>query len=153
VFEYYSEVGETKNMNNSRDDVNSGFELVNLHMSALAARWGLITEESFKESLRKVLEKKFGLKVERWKGYDEKGKVFGYPSEVELDFIIKDGKIILIELASYVKRSDICQFKIKAEFYIEKTGNKPEKLMIVTPYIEEKAIEASKKLGIDLYFV
>jgi len=34
---------------------------------------------------------------------------------------------------------------------VKKTGNKPEKLMVVTPYIEEKAIEASKKLGIEVY--
>jgi len=55
---------------------------------------GLIAEGAFKESLRKLLEKKFGFKVERWKEYDERGKVFGCLSEVELDFIIRDGKII-----------------------------------------------------------
>jgi len=72
-------------MNNSRNDMDSGLEPVNLHMSALAARWGLINEEACKESLRKLLEKKFGFKVERWEEQDEKGKAFGYPGEVELD--------------------------------------------------------------------
>jgi len=42
-------------------------------------------------------------------------------------------------------------FKRKAEFYARKTGEKPERLVIVTPYVEERAIEASKKLGIEVY--
>jgi len=138
-------------MNKLREDMNRGFELVNRHLSALGARWGIMAEDAFREGLRGVLEKEFGFKVERWGAYDEKGRVFGYPSEVELDVAIKDGKIILIEVASHVRASDIYEFKRKAELYAEKTGNKPEKLMVVTPYIEEKAIEASKKLGIEVY--
>jgi len=138
-------------MNKLREDMNKGFEIVNRHISALGARWGILAEEAFREGLRGVLEKEFGFKVERWSAYDEKGRVFGYPSEVELDVTIKDGKIILIEVASHVRASDIYEFKRKAELYVEKTGNKPEKLMVVTPYIEEKAIEASKKLGIEVY--
>jgi len=70
---------------------------------------------------------------------------------VEIDIAIKDKKLILVEVSSYVRASDIYQFKRKAELYEEKTGKKPEKLIIVTPYAEEKAIEASKKLGVEVY--
>jgi len=134
-----------------RGDMIRGFELVSRHVDALGARWGMMAEEAFRGGLRGVLEKEFGFKVERWSAYDEKGKVFGYPSEVELDVAIKDRKIVLIEVASHVRASDVYEFKRKAELYVEKTGNKPEKLMIVTPYMEEKAIEASRKLGIEVY--
>jgi len=134
-----------------REDMNRSFELVNRHLSALGARWGIMAEDAFREGLRGVLEKELGLRVERWSAYDEAGEVFGYPSEVEVDIAVKDGKIILIEVSSHVRASDVYCFKRKAEFYARKTGEKPERLVIVTPYVEERAIEASKKLGIEVY--
>ena len=134
-----------------REDMVKGFELVNRHISALGARWGLMAEEAFREGLRGVLEKEMGFKVERWRTYDESGKVFGYPSEVKVDVTIKDEKLILIEVSSHMKASDIYQFKRKADLYEEKTGRKPDRLIAVTPYIDEKAIEASKRLGIEVY--
>ena len=134
-----------------REDMVKGFELVNRHISALGARWGLMAEEAFREGLRGVLEKEMGFKVERWRTYDESGKVFGYPSEVEVDVTVRDEKLILIEVSSHVRASDVLQFKRKAELYREKTGRKPDKLIIVTPYPDEKAVEASRKLGIEIY--
>ncbi len=134
-----------------REDMNRGFELVNRHISALGARWGLMAEEAFIEGLKGVLEKEFGLKVEKWKTYDETGKVFGYPSEVEIDITVKDGKIILIEVSSHMRASDVSEFKRKAELYEEKTGKKPDELIAITPYIDEKALETSRRLGIEVY--
>ena len=46
--------------------------------------------------------------------------------------------------------SDRFQFMRKAELYREKTGRKPDKLIIVTPYPAEKAVEGSRKLGIEI---
>jgi len=140
-----------EDMNKLREDMMRGFELLNRHISALGARWGLMAEEAFREGLRGVLEKELGFKVERWRAYDEMGKVFGYPSEVEVDIAIKEGKPILIEVSSHMRASDVYQFKRKAELYVEKTGEKPERLIVVTPYAEEKAIEASKRLGVEMY--
>ena len=140
-----------KELTKLREDMNRGFELVNRHISALGARWGLMAEEAFREGLRGVLEKEMGFKVERWRTYDEAGKVFGYPSEVDVDVTMKDEKLILIEVSSHMKASDIYQFKRKADLYEEKTGRKPDRLIAVTPYMDEKAIEASKRLGIEVY--
>jgi len=39
-----------------RKDMNKGFKLVNRHISALGATWGLLAEEAFREGLRGVLE-------------------------------------------------------------------------------------------------
>jgi hypothetical protein len=70
-----------------------------------------MAEEAFKEGLKGLLKKELKLKfkVEKWKTYDEFGKVFGYPSEVEIDIIMtmKDKKLILIEISSHAKSSDI----------------------------------------------
>ncbi|MEM2410162.1 MAG: hypothetical protein QXF87_06570, partial [Thermofilaceae archaeon] len=64
---------------------------------------------------------------------------------------VKDGELILVEVASHVKQSDVSTFKRKAEFYAEKTGRKPDKLIIVSPYVDESALRAAKQLGIEVY--
>ena len=134
-----------------REDMNRGFALVERHIAALGARWGMLAEEAFREGLRGIVEKEFGLKIERWTGYDEEGKVFGYPSSVEIDVALHDEKIMLIEVKSNVNASDIFEFKRKAELYEEKFGKKPVRKIIVTPYADERAIEAARKLDIEIY--
>jgi len=134
-----------------REDMRRGFERVERRIVALGARWGVESEEAFREGLRGILEEELGLKVERWKTYDDKGVVFGYPSEVEVDVAVVDGKVIIIEISSHVRPSDVYTFKRKAELYKEKTGREPDRLIIVTPFAEEKALEAAAKLGIEIY--
>jgi len=134
-----------------REDMNRGFELVERHISALGSKWGIIAESAFRESLRGILDKELGLKVEKWRTYDEAGRVYGYPSEIDIDVVVRDGKTILLEVSSHIRKSDILIFKKKSELYWEKTGTKPERLLVVTPYIDEEAVEASQKLGIEVY--
>jgi len=140
-----------EDMNKLREDMNRGFELIERHISALGARWGLMAEDAFREGLRGLLEKELGFRVERWRAYDETGMVFGYPSEVEVDVTVSDGKLILIEVSSHVRASDVFQFRRKAELYEKMTGRKPDRLIIVTPYIDEKALEAARQLGVEAY--
>jgi hypothetical protein len=140
-----------EDMNKLRGDMNRGFELIERHISALGARWGLMAEDAFREGLRGLLERELGLKVERWRVYDNAGIVFGYPSEVEVDIAVSDGKLILIEVSSHVRASDVLQFRRKAELYEKVTGRKPDRLIIVTPYIDEKALEAARQLGVEAY--
>ncbi|MCF3653255.1 MAG: DUF3782 domain-containing protein [Aigarchaeota archaeon] len=147
-----------EDMNRLREDMIRGFELVERrielverHVSALGARWGLMAESAFRESLRGLLEREFGFKVERWRAYDESGMVFGYPSEVEIDVTVSNEKLILIEVSSHVRASDVLQFRRKAELYERKTGRRPDRLLMVTPYIDEKALEAARRLGIEVY--
>jgi len=134
-----------------REDMNRGFEIVNRHISAIGARWGIMAEDAFRDGLRGLLDRELGLKVEKWRTFDEVGVVFGYPSDVEVDIAVKDEKLILIEVSSHVRASDILQLKRKAELYQRKTGRKPDSLLIVTPYADEKALEASKRLGVEVY--
>ncbi len=134
-----------------REDMNKGFALMERHISALGARWGLITEEAFREGLKGLLEKEFGLIVEKWEHFDQEGFVYGYPSQVEVDTAIKDGKVILVEITSHARASDIYTFKRKAEFYEKVTGKSPSRLLVITPYAEEKAKEASKRMNVEIY--
>jgi hypothetical protein len=140
-----------EDMNRLREDMIRGFELIERHINALGARWGLMAESAFRESLRGLLEKELGFRVEKWKAYDETGIVFGYPSEVEIDVTISDGKLILIEVSSHVRASDVLQFRRKAELYEKLSGRRPDRLIMVTPYVDEKALEAARRLEIEVY--
>jgi hypothetical protein len=140
-----------EDMNKLREDMIRGFELVESHISALGARWGIMAESAFRESLRGLLEKELGYRVEKWNVFDEAGKVYGYPSVVDVDVTVSDGKLILIEVSSHIKASDITTFRRKAELYMEKTGKRPDKLVVVTPYIDDTAQKAAKELGIQVY--
>jgi hypothetical protein len=140
-----------EDMNKLREDMIRGFELVESHISALGARWGVMAESAFRESLRGLLEKELGYKVEKWTVFDEAGKVYGYPSVVDVDVTVSDGKLILIEVSSHIKASDITTFRRKAELYMEKMGKRPDKLVVVTPYIDDTAQKAAKELGMEVY--
>jgi hypothetical protein len=134
-----------------REDMNKGFMLVERHVSALGARWGIVAEEAFREGLKGLLEKEMKLKVEKWVRRDEEGRVFGYPSTVEVDAALHDGDVILVEVKSHVGASDVSLFKRKVDFYEKETGKKVARKVMVTPYAEEKAIEAAKSLGVEIY--
>ncbi len=134
-----------------REDMKEGFELVNRHVSALGARWGLLAEEAFREGLKGVLERELGLKVERWAYRDGEGYVYGYPSVVEVDVAVKDGRVILVEVSSHVRRSDVLAFKRKVELYERITGRRVDRLLMVTPYAEGEAFEAARRLGVEIY--
>jgi len=107
-----------------REDMNRGFKLIELNISTIGARWGIMSEEAFREGLKGLL-KDLGLSVDKWIYKDEDGYVYGHPSTVELDIIVKDKLSILAELKSSVSRMDIVGFKKKAELYEKVTGKKP----------------------------
>ncbi|MEM1625610.1 MAG: DUF3782 domain-containing protein [Candidatus Nezhaarchaeales archaeon] len=134
-----------------RADMMEGFNLLKRHLDALGARWGLLSEQAFREGLRSLIEKEFGFKVEKWVRWDGEGYVHGHPSDVDVDIAVHDEKIILIEIKSHVGQSDVSAFKRKAEFYERVEGRKPDRLLIVTPYADEKALETAKQLQIEVY--
>jgi hypothetical protein len=48
-----------------REDMNKGFQLINRRIDTLGARWGIMSEEAFREGLRGLLEKELGFKIEK----------------------------------------------------------------------------------------
>ncbi|MEM0049343.1 MAG: DUF3782 domain-containing protein, partial [Candidatus Bathyarchaeia archaeon] len=134
-----------------RADMMEGFNLLRRHIDALGARWGLLSERAFKEGLRSLIEREFGFRVERWVRWDSEGYVHGHPSDVDVDIAVHNERIILIEIKSHAGRSDVSTFKRKAEFYERVEGRKPDRLIIVTPYADENALETAKQLQIEIY--
>lgn len=128
-----------------------GFERMDRHLSALGARWDLMAEEAFKEALKGFLEKELDLGVQRWVQHDDGGLVYGYPSTVEIDLSISNEKTTLVEISSHVRPSDVLLFARKVQFYEKATGRKPDRLVMVTPYAEQEALETAERQGIEIY--
>jgi len=141
-----------------REDMMKGFELMDRRISrlenlisAIGARWDIMAEDAFREGLRGILEKEFGVKVEQWITIDEEGLVYGFKSVIEVDIAIKDGKTMLIEISSSVDKSRVAAFLRKAQLYEKRTGIRPDNLIMVTPYAEDAAVEAAKEVGVEVY--
>ncbi len=134
-----------------REDMIAGFKLLSRHIDALGARWGMLSEQAFREGLKGIVEEEFGLKIEKWVRYDQKGYVFGYPGDVDIDVALHDERVILVEVKSHVGREDVYVFKKKADFYESVEGRKPARLIIVTPYADEDALDMAKRLHIEVY--
>ena len=133
-----------------REDFNIGMENFAHYLQALGARWGLYAEDAFREGVRALLEKYFGVRVEKWTYYDSEGYVFGRPSMVDIDLAIIDSKHILIEVKSSVSRGDVGTFIKTASLYKRVFNIEPE-LMIVSPFVDDRALKLAKEAGIKVY--
>ncbi|MEL9991277.1 MAG: DUF3782 domain-containing protein [Thermoproteus sp.] len=124
-------------------------------ITALGARWGVMSEEAFREGLRQIL-REAGWTVERAVLRDEEGLVHGEPGDVEYDVVVKDGAVILLELTSAVKRGDIAIVDRKRQLYEKATGAKVVAVYIVTPFIHdkqpEKVLEMAERRGIKIVY-
>jgi hypothetical protein len=120
-------------------------------IGALGARWGLRSEQSFRNALKGILGEVTELEVINVVEYDEEGAVFGRPDQIELDLIIKNGLFIICEIKSSMSKADMHIFHKKAEFYQKKHNRKAQRLMVISPMIDKKALELARDLGIQTY--
>ena len=66
-------------------------------LTIIAHRFGVISESSFREGMKYVVEEVLGVaKVSRQILRDDEGLVYGHPSDVEVDVVIKDeeGRVV-----------------------------------------------------------
>jgi hypothetical protein len=118
-------------------------------IGGLGARWGLQSEEAFRQGIRSIL-KEVGFTVERFVGQDSKGEVFGYPEQIELDIIARNGTVIVAEIKSSLDQSATYAFARKVEFYSRTAGRSAARKLIITPYAEPRAKETGVRLGIEI---
>ncbi len=119
-------------------------------LATIAHRFGVMSEVAFREALAGVLEEFFGAKAHRWTYYDEKGFVYGRPSEVEVDVVVHDNIHILVELKSRADSGDVLELTRIAKLYEEREGVKPE-LAIVAGFVDSRARKLAEKLGVKIY--
>jgi hypothetical protein len=131
--------------------VEEALEALSRQVQALGVRWGLLSEEAFRRGMKAVLERVVGGgHVEKWVYHDREGIVYGYPSVVEVDIVVRDDGHYLVEVKASASRGDVVELKRMGDLYERVTGVKP-KLILVTPQAHPKAKEAARALGVELY--
>ncbi len=120
-------------------------------IGALGARWGLYTEQSFRNALKAILEGSFGVQVLNVTEFDDTGEVFGHPDQVELDIIIQNGTLILCEIKSSLSKSEVYTFERKVAFYEKRHERQAARKIAISPMIDEQARVVAARLGIEIY--
>ena len=119
-------------------------------MGAMGARWGVDTEESFRRGMRAILED-VGFRVERYLASDKEGEVFGRPSSIELDVVVRDGKVLVLEIKSSVSWADLLFFGRKVDFYEKREGGSVARRLMLSPMVEERARALAVEMGVEVY--
>ena len=122
-------------MKQQRVDMFALFERVDLKLGALGARWGILSEQATRNGLKEIFKRKMNVEVSNWSTYDEKGIVFGVPSRVEIDIVIKNTEHWLVEYKASVQRSDVAELVRKGTLYQEKEKITPI-LYIISPFVD-----------------
>jgi len=144
--------------NKLREDFNRAYESFMRKMDsferkliALGARWGIDSEEAFREAMKGIVEEILGAgRVEKWRYYDEDGIVLGYPAWVEVDLAVRNSVHVLVEVKASASDADVVKLWRLGHFYERVVGVKP-RLVLVTPFIDKEGLEASRKLGVEVY--
>jgi hypothetical protein len=107
-------------------------------LGGLGRRWGIGSESSFRRGLAEILSDT-GYEVFNYVESDTEGVVFGRPAEIEIDIIIKGDRTIVVEIKSSVSKSDVFIFMKKGDFYKHISGRQIDKLLMITPFIDDSA--------------
>jgi len=131
------EIGEIKNVMVTKRDLDEVKKLIEMRLMSIGSRRGLNSEEAVREGIRDLL-RSVGYSVEKWIWFDSTGYVYGHPSTIDLDIVIKDSLVIAIEITSSIKRGEPLYLKKKVELYEKVSGRKVSKIMMIAPYIADR---------------
>ena len=122
-------------------------------LAAIAHRFGVLSEAVFREAMKYVIEEVLGAaKVEQWVYRDDEGFVYGYPSVVEVDSVVRDREHVLVEVRSSVSKGDVAELYRIMKLYDRVKGVKP-KAVIIGELIDPEAYEAAAKLNVEVKLV
>ncbi len=119
-------------------------------VTVIAHRFGVISEDAFRQAMRYVVQDVLGVaRVDRWVYKDEEGFVYGYPSIVDVDVVVRDSEHILIEIKSRVSKADVSELYRIGKLY-EKVEKVKPRLVIVGGFIDSDARDLAKRLGVEI---
>lgn len=119
-------------------------------ITALGYRYGIYTEDVFRDAIKYLIEDLLKVyEVRRWTYYDNEGVVFGYPSVIDVDVLIRDNEHILIEYKASIDRGDVAELAREGILY-ERVNKVKPKLLIVGPVVRKRALELAKALNIEV---
>ena len=119
-------------------------------LTALGARWGIQSENSFRNAMTGILAD-IGYSVEKYRKIDTEGQVHGHTCEVEIDVAVSNGMIVLIEIKSSLDHWDVYTFNRIAEFYEHQENKKADRKMIISPFVTERVVNVAADLGIQIF--
>ena len=121
-------------------------------IGALGSRWGLHSEAAFRNALKGILKDiSSDIEVLNVNEYDDEGMVYGHPDQVELDIIIKNGRLLVCEIKSSMGKAAMYIFERKVRFYENRHHQKVDKILVISPMVDDRAKVVAKKLGIEIY--
>jgi hypothetical protein len=121
-------------------------------LGALGTRWGLHSEDTFRNAISGILQEfPSGVEVIHVNEFDDTGEVFGRPDQIELDLIIRNGKLLIAEIKASMSRGDMYLFERKARFYEKRHQRMAHRLIVISPMVDNKAQEVAARLGITVY--
>jgi hypothetical protein len=119
-------------------------------VNVVAHRFGVLSEEAFRNVMKYVVEEVFGVaKVEKWVYNDAEGFVHGVPAVIEVDVVIRDREYILLEVKSRVSRGDVYELSKVGKLYEKVTGVKP-RLAIIGGFMDRGVKEMAERLGVEI---
>lgn len=130
--------------------MQNSIERLTSSVTALGYRYGLFTEEAFRESIKYLLGDLLKIyQIKRWTYYDSEGFVFGRPSVIDVDVLIRDGEHILVEFKASIDRGDVAELYREGLLY-ERVNKVRPRLLIVGPAIGKRALELAGELGVEV---
>ena len=134
----------TKSQNRTEEALQRLSVNIDFKLGGLGSRWGINSERAFRSGLREVLSD-CGYTVFNFIETDTEGMIFSETTRVEIDVIIEGDKTIIVEIKSSVSKGDVYIFMKKAAFYTHISGRKVDRLLMITPYIDDCArVDADK---------
>ncbi len=132
------------------EDLSREIRRLGISIQGIGVRYGVGTEEAFRESIKYLIEDLLGVyRVSKWRYYDSEGIVYGHPSTIDVDVLIRDREHIIVEYKAYADKSDLAELLRIGVLYEKVTGIKPKLLMVAAGY-RKRAKEFAKKLGIEI---
>lgn len=119
-------------------------------LATVAHRFGVLSEASFREALSGIFEEYFGVEARRWSVFDEEGIVYGHPSMVEVDVVVRDGVTILVEVKSRVDTGDVLELARVGRLFEVKEGRRAD-LVVIGGFVSSRALELARRLGVKVY--
>jgi len=142
---------QEKKWDENQSTINRLITRIDSSIGALGARWGIRSEQSFRNALKSILEESFDIEVLNIVEFDDEGLVFGQPDQVEMDITIKNGLLIICEINSSMSRSDMYTFGRKVSFYEKRHNKTATRKLVISPWVDDHARRVAKKLGVEVY--
>ena len=119
--------------------MEEGFRNVQSSIDRLGQRWGIRNETLFRQTMREVLEKSFGARVEE-----------RFISGEQFDCVIINSVHILIEISASVGKDILRKLQRKRQLYIDETGVTPTRFLLVVGTIHSHRANALRDAGFEV---